>query len=138
MNALEVAALEQAADGLDGDAQLSSDVAHRQEGADLRLGGGAVRRQRPGIIFAAGCRRPRRCEVVYPCWQVITGGRTCRVACKIAASAGTDGRATAGRQAGVIFEHPKEMRASRPVSERTTSGIFGVVSRSLPATHLSA
>ncbi len=129
MNALEVAALEQAADGLDGDAQLSRDVARRQEGADLRLGGGAVRRQRPGIIFVAGCRRPRRYEIVYPLWQVIEAGRAYRVARMITASAGTDGRATAGRQAGVIFEHPKEMRASRPVSERTTSGIFGVVLR---------
>ena len=138
MNALEVAALEQAADGLDGNAQLSRDVAHRQEGADLRLGGGAVRRQRPGIIFAAGCRRPRRYEIVYPLWQVIEAGRAYRVARMITASASTDGRATAGRQEGVIFEHPKAMPASRPVSERTTSGIFGVVSRSLPATHLSA
>jgi hypothetical protein len=55
---------------------------------------------------------------------------------KITASAGTTGRATAGRQAGVIFEHPKAMPASRPVEKRTTSGNFGVVSRSLPVTHL--
>ena len=97
MNALEVAALEQAADGLDGDAQLSRDVAHRQEVADLRLGGGAVRRQCPGIIFAARRRRLERCEIMYPRWQVITAGRACRVARKITASAGTDGRATMGR-----------------------------------------
>jgi hypothetical protein len=38
----------------------------------------------------------------------------------------------------VIFEHPLAMPALRPVSERTTSGNFGVVSRSLSATHLSA
>lgn len=129
MNALEVAALEQAADGLDGNAQLSRDVAHRQKVADLCLSAAAVRRERLGIIFAAGCRRPGRCEVVYPCWQVIEAGRACRVARKITASGGTTGRATAGRQAGVIFEHPKAMPASRPVSERTTSGIFGVVLR---------
>jgi hypothetical protein len=56
---------------------------------------------------------------------------------KITASGGTIGRATAGRrQAGVIFEHPKAMPASRPVEKRTTSGNFGVVSRSLPVTHL--
>ncbi len=115
MNALEVAALEQAADGLGGNAQLSRDVAHRQEVADLCLSAAAARGERLGIIFAAGCRRPRRCEVVYPRWQVTTVGRACRVARKITASAGTDGRATMGRQAGVIFEHPKAMRASRPV-----------------------
>ena len=125
MNALEVAALEQAADGLDGNAQLSRDVAHRQEGAYLCCSAAAVRRQCPGIIFAAGRRRPGRCEIVYPRWQVFTVGRACRVARKITASGGTTGRATAGRQAGVIFEHPKAMPASRPVSERTTSGNLG-------------
>ena len=97
MHALEVAALEQAADGLDGDAQLSSDVAHRQEVADLCLSVAAVSRERLGIIIAAGRRRPGRCEVVYPCWQVIEMGRAYRVARKITASAGTDGRATMGR-----------------------------------------
>lgn len=97
MHALEVAALEQAADGLDGDAQLSSDVAHRQEVADLCLSVAAVSGQCLGIIFAARGRRPGRCEIVYPRWQVITVGRACRVARKITASAGTDGRATMGR-----------------------------------------
>ncbi len=97
MHALEVAALEHAADGLDGDAQLSSDVAHRQKVADLCRGAATVRGERLGIIFAAGRRRPGRCEVVYPCWQVTTVGRTCRVVRKITASAGTDGRATMGR-----------------------------------------
>ncbi len=129
MKALEVAALEQAADGLYGDAQFSRDVAHGQEGADLCRAAAAVRRQGLGIIFAAGRRRPGRCEVMYPCWQVTTVGRTCRVVRKITASGGTDGRATAGRQAGVIFEHPLAMPASRPVEKRTTSGNFGAVSK---------
>ena len=97
MKALEVAALEQAADGLDGDAQFSRDVAHGQEGADLCRAAAAVRREGLGNIFAAGRRRPGRCEVVYPCWQVIEMGRAYRVARKITASAGTDGRATMGR-----------------------------------------
>ena len=98
MNALEVAALEQAADGLGGDAQLSRDVAHRQEGADLCPSAAAARGERLGIIFATGCRRPRRYEIVYPLWQVIEAGRACRVARKITASGGTTGRATAGRR----------------------------------------
>lgn len=97
MHALEVAALEQAADGLDGNAQLSSDVAHRQEGADLCLSAAAARGERLGIIFAAWRRRLERCEIMYPRWQVITVGRASRVVRKITASGGTDGRATAGR-----------------------------------------